>query len=607
MKEVRELSGRQRRERFQYTSERVIDKPFNWSRMRRLLRYVKPYTKKLLPLALVAMLVSTGARLFAPYVISLAVDHALVNKDVPLLFTFVGVLAGMYLLNWIGNTLRIRWMQVLGQSVIYDLRQHLFRHIQRLSHRFFDQRSAGSILVRITNDINSLQELLTNGIVNVIMDLLLLGGIIVMLTVLSPNLTAAILIILPIMFLISVKLRRMIRRAWQRVRVKQSILNSHLNESIQGMRVTQSFTQEEENMGFFTRLNGDNFNAWQDAAKKSATFRPMVEITGAIGTVILIVYGAHLYQIGSISIGVFVAFATYMGNFWEPISRLGQVYNQLLMAMASTERIFEFLDEKPSVPEKSDARPMGEIDGHVELEELVFSYDGKRNALDGINLEFRPGEKVALVGHTGSGKSSIINLICRFYDPTEGRVKIDGRDLREWKLDDLRSQVSVVLQETFIFSGTIRENIRFGRPDASDEDVEAAAQAVGADTFIRRLPKGFDTEVEERGNILSTGERQLLSFARTLLADPRILILDEATASIDTETELKIQQAMNTLLAGRTAILIAHRLSTIRDADKIIVLEQGRVIEEGNHGQLMSRQGEYFHLVTSQFRVLDTG
>lgn len=411
------------------------------------------------------------------------------------------------------------------------------------------------------------------------------------------------MVTLPVMFFISTNLRRKIRRSWQKVRLKQSKLNSHLNESIQGIRVTQAFTQEKENMMYFEGVNSENFEAWREATKKNATFRPLVEMTNAVGTAILIWYGSSLIINETITIGVFVSFAFYLGMFWEPISRLGQVYNQLLMGMASSERIFEFLDEKPSVADKEDAVKIKELKGRIEFEQVEFSYDGNRKALHSISFEIPAGSSLALVGHTGSGKTTIANLISRFYDATGGAVKVDGIPITDISLSDLRSQISIVLQDTFIFSGTIMENIRFGRPNAADEEVIEAAKAVGADSFISALPNGYATEVEERGNVLSAGERQLISFARALLADPRILILDEATASIDTETEVKIQAALKTLLHGRTAIMIAHRLSTIRDADKILVLDHGRKIEEGNHQELIGKRGMYYELVKAQYQM----
>ncbi|QVY63116.1 ABC transporter ATP-binding protein [Cytobacillus gottheilii] len=594
--------------RFQYSSEDVIEKPFNWKQMLRLFSYLKPYRKKLLPLSIIMVMINTAVRLAIPILIGVyTLDQALAEKDASLLTTLVSVILALYLLSYGANYFRIKWMNTLGQNVIYDLRKHLFTHVQTLSHRFFDQRSAGSILVRILNDINSLQELFTNGIINLLMDMILLVGIFVILFTLSPELTLAVMVILPIMFFISTSLRRNIRRSWQTVRLKQSKLNSHLNESIQGIRVTQSFTQEKENMVFFDGVNTENFSSWKTASRKNAMFRPLVELTNAIGTAVLIWFGASLIQSGSLSIGEFVSFAFYLGMFWEPIGRLGMVYNQLLMGMASSERIFEFLDEKPIVAEKSDAISFKEMKGHIEFENTVFSYNEKRKALKGINLEMNAGETVALVGHTGSGKTTVANLISRFYDPTGGTVKIDGVNLKDVSLANLRSQISIVLQDTFIFSGTIGDNIRFGKPDATEKQVIDAAKAVGAHDFIQRLPNGYETEVEERGNILSVGERQLLSFARALLADPRILILDEATASIDTETEVRIQTALKKLLQGRTAIIIAHRLSTIRDADKIFVLDHGEILEEGSHDELMEQKGHYHQLVKAQFNMLDAG
>ena len=596
--------------RFYYTIDLAIEKPFNWQQIWRLLDYLKPYSKNYLPGAVIAMLVSTIIRLLVPILIGkVAIDIAIKNKDATMLTYLVFVIAALYVLSYVANIFRIKWVNILGQNVIYDIRQHLFQHVQRLSHRFFDTRSTGSILVRILNDINSLQELFTNGIINLLMDIVTLAGIIIILFVLSPKLALAIMIILPLMFYVSTKLRRSIRRSWQDVRIQQSRLNSHLNEGIQGIRITQSFSQEKENAEFFNGINYDNYESWRQATKKSAMFRPFVEMSNAVGTVILITFGAYLIlrgvDQGGIEIGTFVSFAFFLGMFWDPISRLGQMYNQLLQAMAASERIFEFLDEQPNVEEMDDAHEFSHMRGHIEFDDVQFSYEEDRIALQQITLDIKAGQTVALVGHTGSGKSTIANLVSRFYDPTKGTVKVDGHDLRNVQLNSLRQRISVVLQETFIFSGTIMENIRFGKPDASDEEVIEAARVVGADDFIQRLTNTYQTEVEERGSILSAGERQLLSFARALLADPSILILDEATASIDTETEVKIQLALARLLKGRTAIVIAHRLSTIRESDNIYVLENGRILENGNHDELMAMRGEYFGLIKSQFDMLD--
>ncbi|WP_018755400.1 ABC transporter ATP-binding protein [Paenibacillus terrigena] len=597
-------------QRFIYQDDDQIEKSFNWTQFTRLFAFMKPYAKQMLPVIIVMMILGTITRLAVPLLISLAIDKAITpqigidNPTYSLLYTYTGVVLVLYIIQWAANTYRIKFTNIIGQRVIYDLRSALFKHIQKLSFRFYDTRPAGSVLVRITNDVNSLQDLFTNGVVNSMIDCVQLAGIIVILLFLNWKLAIAVMITVPLMFIVSTKLRKKIRMAWQDVRVKQSRINSHLNEAIQGIRVTQAYTQEKENISFFTEMNTVNRKSWDRASAMNQTFGPVIEITGAIGTFILFFYGAYLLKSEAMTVGLLVAFANYVGNFWDPINRLGQLYSQLLVAMASSERIFEYLDEVPNVAEGKEAKELPPIRGDVNFKNIVFEYEKGRHALKGISLDVTAGQSIALVGHTGSGKSTIINLLSRFYDPVEGQILVDGIDIRDVTIESLRSQIGIVMQDTFIFSGSIRDNIRFGRLDATDEEVEAAAKAVNAHEFITNMPDGYDTQVEERGNVLSMGQRQLLSFARALLANPRILILDEATASIDTETEVKIQEALKTLLQGRTSFIIAHRLSTIRHADHIVVLDHGRIQEQGTHESLMTQRGTYFGLIEAQYRFL---
>lgn len=594
--------------RFVYQDDEIIDKAFNWKQFRRLFSYMKPYAKQLLPLIGLLTILGTVTKLTVPFLTSQAIDKAIApvngTPSLSLLYILASSIVVLYLIQWAAGIYRIKYTNIIGQRVIYDIRSDLFKHIQKLSFNFFDKRPAGSVLVRVTNDVNSLQDLFTNGVVNLMIDCVQLFGIVIILLVINWKLGLAVMITVPIMFLISTKLRKKIRYAWQDVRMKNSRINSHLNESIQGIRVTQAYTQEHENMRYFDNMNMDSKKSWDKASAMNQMFGPLIEITGGAGTFILFVLGTHLIQTGELTIGLLVAFSNYVGNFWDPINRLGQMYNQLLVAMASSERIFEFIDEEPNIADKPGARPLPAINGDIKFDHIVFEYEQGRQALKGISLDVTSGQSVALVGHTGSGKSTIINLLSRFYDVTEGAITIDGYDLRDVTVQSLRSQISVVLQDTFIFSGTIRDNIRFGRLDATDEEVEQVAKSVDAHDFIMKLPKGYDTEVEERGSALSMGQRQLLSFARALLANPRILILDEATASIDTETELKIQDALKVLLKGRTSFIVAHRLSTIRNADLIVVLDHGEIKETGSHAQLMEQQGIYNGLVEAQFRYL---
>lgn len=597
----------QTNDRFVYTDDDVIEKPFNWSQLTRLFQYMKPYKKEFIPIIFV-MIIGTITKLGIPMLIYFGIEHYIQPNigtgEVGSLWILGVIMIVLYLIQMLANMYRIRRTNVIGQKVMQDLRTHLFTHIQKLSFRFFDKRPAGSVLVRVTNDVNALQELFTNGVINLLMDIIQLCGIVIILLAINLKLGLAVMVTVPIMFFVSTTLRKKIRLAWQEVRMKNSRINAHLNESIQGMKVTQAFVQEENNINFFKKMNASNLVSWNRASMMNQSFGPIIEVTAAVGACILYWYGTHLISTGAFSIALLVAYSSYMSNFWEPINRLGMLYSQLLIAMASSERIFEFIDEQPNVKEEDKPIELDTIKGDVKFENIVFEYEPGRRALKGVSIDVKAGQTIALVGHTGSGKSTIINLLCRFYDTTEGRILIDGQDIRNLSLSSLRQHVGLVMQDTFIFSGSIKDNLRYGNLNATDEEIYEAAKAVNAHEFIMQLPDGYDTQVEERGNILSMGQRQLLSFARALLSDPKILILDEATASIDTETELKIQEALKVLLKGRTSFMIAHRLSTIRNADDIIVLDHGNIVEQGNHEHLMLHKGVYFGLIQAQYRFI---
>jgi ATP-binding cassette subfamily B multidrug efflux pump len=619
-----ELSTQQKPEagkhasRFHYSEEKIFEKAFDWSQGRRIGEFMLPYLATMV-MAAVAMIAATLTRLAVPALIAIAIDVALAEEvrltwmtgwladydRITRLNILVGLMVAVHLINWVASYMKIGLTQYVGQKALFDMRQKLFSHVQTLSFKFFDSRPAGSILVRITNDITSLQDLFTNGVINLLQDFLTLAGIVVIMLLMNTELAIVCFLFLPIAVLVTGRLRSRIRRGWQVVRVQQSRLTAHIAEAIAGARVTQSFHQEEENKEFFGDMNAINRHNWLNVMRLNSWFNPIVEIMAAVGTMVVYWYGTTILREGVITVGVLVAFVTYLGQFWEPIQRMTQVYGQVLVAMASSERICEYLDTKPTVGERAEARALPSIKGAVKLENVVFAYEKGRTALNGVSLTVSPGESVALVGHTGAGKTSIINLLTRFYDVTEGAVRIDGQDVRDVTLPSLRNQIGIVLQDTFIFSGTIIDNIRFGRLDATDEEVMEAARAVRAHDFIMRMPQGYQTEVKERGARLSMGERQLISFARALLANPRILILDEATASIDTKTELLIQEALATLLKDRTSFVIAHRLSTIRSADKIVVLDHGKIVEEGHHESLMAERGVYYGLIQAQFKFFD--
>ena len=588
--------------------DEVLERPFNKAQFIRLLKYMAPYKKNVF-IALILMTITTLSSLGSTMLLSRAVD-ALDTAQEGAMTTLICDVIGMVVLAAIGALCtrhRIRLMDTAGRKALATLREDLFKHIQGLSFSFFDSRSPGKIQVRVINDVNSLNDLFTNGIVNVLIDCFTLVLLLAIMLCVNWQLTLLALCIIPVLFLIIFKIKREMRKRWQLTRMKTSNMNGYLHESLSGMRVTEAFVREDENLDTFCNVNNDIRTTWMRAIQINNAFWPVLDVTGTIGTILVYFVGISLMgrSAAPLALADLLLIIWYLGRFWEPLNTLSNFYNSILSATASMERIFEIMDTPADVQDKPGAYDLPPIKGEVTFDHVSFYYDPEKPVLGDINFTAKPGQTIALVGATGAGKSTIVNLISRFYDVCGGAVKIDGHDIRDVKIDSLRKQMSVMMQESFIFSGTIMDNIRYGRLDATDDEVIAAAKAVHAHDFIMDMPKGYQTEVNERGSSLSTGQRQLISFARALLNDPKILILDEATSSIDTHIELLIQDALEVLLRGRTSFVIAHRLSTIRNADCIMVMRDGKIAERGNHEELIKiENGQYKELCDAQYRFL---
>jgi len=571
------------------------------STLRRLAGYLRPYwLPALTVLALVVF--TTFLRLAGPYLIGLAVDQFIVAKDVAGLSRTMLLLLGTYLLNWGGTAAQFYLMAVVTQKVLYTLRTQIFAEVQTLSLGFFAQHESGDLMSRLVNDVDVLNQVLNAGIIRILSDCLMLVGIVLAMLALNWRLALASFTVLPLMIVVTRVFSQRALRAFRRTRETIGAVSADLQENIAAVREVQAFAQEDEKQARFAQLSAANRDANVQAVGITSAFSPTLDVLSTVAMAIVAGVGGYLVLNDLATVGVIVAFIVYVRRFYEPIRSLAQLYTQLQSALAAAERIFELVDTEPELTDAPDAVEMPPIEGRVEFDSVSFQYEEAVPVLQDVSLVAEPGQTVAVVGPTGTGKTTLINLIGRFYDVTQGAVRIDGHDVRAVTRASLRRQTGTVLQDTFLFAGTVRDNIRYGRLAATDEEVEAAARLVNAHQFVERLPEGYDTEITERGANLSQGQRQLIAFARAVLADPRILILDEATSSVDTRTEMLIQRALARLLAGRTSFVIAHRLSTIRNADRVLMLVEGRIVERGTHDELMAARGPYHDMYMSQFR-----
>ncbi|CAM4490838.1 ABC transporter ATP-binding protein [Paenibacillus tarimensis] len=576
-----------------------LESPFDIRHFKRALVYIRQQ-KRAMIIALILSVLSAGIGLTAPLIMQHVVDVTIPEKAVGALFGWSALMLLTIVVSVILAAIRGRIMTSVGQDIIFEIRSDLFKHLQALPFKYYDDRPQGKIMIRVVNYVNSVSDVLSNGIINFIMEILNLVFIAAFMFAVDYRLALVTLAGLPVFaaFLLLIKNRQ--RRSWQSVSNKSSNLNAYMQESISGIGVTQIFTREDRNEGIFTRLATNFRTEWIKAIHYNALIPFTVDNLATIVTTMIYVVGLLMLSPQTVTFGVILAMSSYAARFWQPILNLSNLYNGFINAVAYLERIFETLDEPVSIKDAPGAKELPRIQGRVTFDNVTFGYDAGKHVLENLSFDVKPGESIALVGPTGAGKTTVVNLISRFYDVTGGRILVDGHDISQSTLQSLRSQMGIMLQDSFIFSGTIMDNIRYGRLDATEEEIIAAAKTVRAHDFIREFENGYMTEVNERGSKLSQGQRQLISFARTLLADPRILILDEATSSIDAKTERLLQQGMNELLKGRTSFIIAHRLSTVRGCDKIMYVMDKGIAEAGSHDELIAKRGLYYKLYTAQ-------
>ena len=576
---------------------------FEWSLLKRLLAYLKPHGKSMIVMYLMALL-NVGATLAIPIVLKIGIDDHVAAGNAEGLPLIAAILVGLIIVLYFSARSQGMLVMKIGYRVLYYLRRDLFTHLQSLSFRYFDSQRTGRIMSRLTNDVQVLEQLLRAGLDTILVDIVMLIGITVAMVSLDARMSVILFVTVPLFTTLVFVLRARIVRAGRRIQRKLASVNAFLNESISGIKVIRAFAREKENGENFSAVNDEYYTEARSFYPLIAFFWQGVSTLSTIGTALVLLAGGLLLSRGLVTIGIIAAFLSYINRFFQPMQKLSNMINQLSRAMASAERIFELLDTETEICDAPDAKADVTLRGAVSFREVWFAYEGDEFVLENVSFDVKPGETVAFVGATGAGKTTMINLLCRFYDPVRGRIEVDGHELRTLQQSAYRSQIALVMQDARIFSGSILENIRFGKPDATLEEVCAVAQRIGIEPMINAMPDGYDTEIGERGSSLSLGQRQLIAFARALLRDPTILVLDEASAYLDSSTEGLVQEGMRRISKDRTTFVIAHRLATIRDADRIIVVNHGRIVESGSHAELVAEDGHYAELLRNQYAVV---